>query len=173
MKLKLPDQVLIPLPGIGTLSMTRAEYEAALVPIATPEVPKAQVVPARSAGPLPISSASSERPRGLRYLRLPEVCERVGLKPAMIYKLMGLGRFPKQVKVSERSSRWVESEVESFMVERTAARDRPSPAPVAPPYMRMGEVMKRTGLTSSMLYDRIRKGTFAKWANLPKIARIG
>lgn len=37
----MPDRVLIPLPGIGTLSLTRAEYEAALIQISQPEAPKA------------------------------------------------------------------------------------------------------------------------------------
>jgi excisionase family DNA binding protein len=30
------DRVLIPLPGVGTLSLTREAYEAALIPIAAP-----------------------------------------------------------------------------------------------------------------------------------------
>lgn len=33
----MSDRVLIPLPGIGTLSLTREAYEAALLPIAAPE----------------------------------------------------------------------------------------------------------------------------------------
>jgi prophage regulatory protein len=44
----------------------------------------------------------------------------------MIYRLMGLGRFPKRVKISERASRRIESEVEAFMAERIAERDRRS-----------------------------------------------
>ena len=32
----MADRVLIPLPGVGTLSLTREAYEAALLPIATP-----------------------------------------------------------------------------------------------------------------------------------------
>jgi prophage regulatory protein len=36
--------------------------------------------------------------------------------------------------------------------------------------MRTGEVIKRTGLNSSTIYELIREGTFPKWANLPKIA---
>jgi hypothetical protein len=36
----IPDRVLTPLPGIGTLSLTRSEYEGVLIPIAPPEVPK-------------------------------------------------------------------------------------------------------------------------------------
>jgi len=38
------------------------------------------------------------------------------------------------------------------------------------PYLRMSEVIKRTGLSSSKIYELIRQGAFPKWANLPKIA---
>lgn len=47
---------------------------------------------------------------------------------------------------------------------------RSAPAPEESPYMRVGEVLKRTGLSSSMLYDLIRAGQFPKWAALAKIA---
>jgi hypothetical protein len=40
----MTDRVLIPLPGIGTLSLTKAEYEAALIPIAKPEVDGATIL---------------------------------------------------------------------------------------------------------------------------------
>jgi prophage regulatory protein len=116
--------------------------------------------------------AEVESPRGLRYLRLREVCQRVGLKPSSVYRLIGLGTFPKQVKLSERTAAWIESEIESFMASRIADRDQGSPAqaPAPSPYMRMGEVMKRTGLNSSKIYALIREGKFPKWAKLPKIA---
>lgn len=118
------------------------------------------------------TSAEFESPRGLRYLRLREVCQRVGLKTSSVYRLIGLGKFPKQVKLSERTAAWIESEVESFMESRIADRDQGSPAaaPTPSPYMRMGEVMRLTGLSSSKIYDLVRDGTFPKWANLPKIA---
>jgi prophage regulatory protein len=113
-----------------------------------------------------------DAPRGLRYLRLREVCQRVGLKTSSVYRLIDLGKFPKQVKLSERTAAWIESEVESFMESRIADRDQGSSATTAlpSPYMRMGEVMKRTGLSSSRIYELIREGTFPKWASLPKIA---
>jgi prophage regulatory protein len=112
-----------------------------------------------------------DSPRGLRYLRLREVCQRVGLKPSSVYRLIGLGTFPKQVKLSERTSAWIESEVESFMASRVKERDQGSlDAPPADSlYMRMGEVMKRIGLSSSKIYELIRDGAFPKWAKLPKI----
>jgi predicted DNA-binding transcriptional regulator AlpA len=76
------------------------------------------------------------------------------------------------VKLSERSSAWIESEVEAFMLARAAERDGHSVGVVAAesPYMRMGEVMRRTGLSAAEIYDLVRRGEFPKWANLPKIA---
>lgn len=173
----MTHQVLIPLPGIGTLSLTRAEYDAALIPIAKPEVAKSRSMPTSMSSrraappPLPVENPQARSP-GLHYLRLRDVCARVGLKSSSIYNLIRLGRFPKQVKPSEGTVAWVESEVEAYMEARLAERDArdATPPPLASPYMRMGEVMKRTGLNSSTLYELIRKGIFPKWADLPKIA---
>ena len=71
----MPDLVLIPLPGIGTLSLTPAEYEAALVPIIMPEVSKTEStsrpVSARRADSSPIPREPLERSGGLRYLACP------------------------------------------------------------------------------------------------------
>jgi Prophage CP4-57 regulatory protein (AlpA) len=97
----MTDRVLIPLAGIGTLRLTRAAYEEALVPIPTPGIPKLnpklelllQGLNSTPAQP----RDSMEGPRGLRYIRLPEVCERVGLKRSTVYRLISLGRFPKHI----------------------------------------------------------------------------
>jgi predicted DNA-binding transcriptional regulator AlpA len=43
-------------------------------------------------------------------------------------------------------------------------------APSASLYLRMGEVMRRTGLNHAKIYDGVRNGTFPKWAELPKRA---
>ena len=97
----------------------------------------------------------------------------MGLKRSTIYRLISLGRFPKHIKLSEHASAWIESEIDDFMIARIAERDHESVVvepPPESPYMRMGEVMKRTGLNSSKIYDLVRKGEFPKWANLPKIA---
>lgn len=116
--------------------------------------------------------AEFESHRGLRYLRLREVCQRVGLKSSSVYRLIALGKFPKQVKLSERTAAWIESEVESFMESRIVEREERSAAerPAPSPYMRMSEVMRRTGLNSSTVYELVKAGTFPKWADLPKIA---
>jgi predicted DNA-binding transcriptional regulator AlpA len=84
-----------------------------------------------------------------------------------------LGKFPKQIKLSEHASAWIESEIDDFMFSRIAERDHGSQTLAPPaeyPYMRIGEVMKRTGLNSSKICELVRKGEFPKWANLPKIA---
>jgi prophage regulatory protein len=158
----MPDRVLIPLPGIGTLSLTRAEYEAALIAIAKSEPPRRIEPPART------PATCEAKPPNLRYLRLREVCERVGVGTSTIYKMIAAGAFPKQVKLSVRTAAWIEGEVEAFMNARIAERDQPEPTPMVSPYLRMGEVMQLTGMTHAMIYDGVRAKTFPKWADLPK-----
>ena len=169
--------ILIPLAGIGTLRLTRAAYEEALIPIPTPEIPKSdpklELLLQRLNSTPAQADDSTEGLRGLRYIRLPEVCARVGLKRSTIYRLIGLGRFPKHIKQSEHASVWIESEIDDFMIARIGERDHESLAvepPPESPYLRMGEVMKRTDLNSSEIYELVRKGEFPKWSNLPKIA---
>ena len=97
----------------------------------------------------------------------------MGLKRSTVYRLISLGRFPKHIKLSEHASAWIESEIDDFMMAHIAERDEETLAvepPPESPYMRMGEVMKRTGLNSSKIYELIRKGEFPKWLDLPKIA---
>jgi prophage regulatory protein len=173
----MTDRVLIPLAGIGTLRLTRAAYEEALIPIPTPEIPqsnpKLELLLQRLNSTQAQAKDSMEAPRGFRYIRLPEVCARVGLKRSTVYRLIGLGKFPKHIKLSEHASAWIESEIDDFMIARIAERDDETLAvepPPESPYMRMGEVMKRTGLNSSKIYELIRRGEFPKWSNLPKIA---
>ncbi|WP_080437936.1 helix-turn-helix transcriptional regulator [Burkholderia ubonensis] len=54
-----------------------------------------------------------------RFLRIHEVIYKSGLTRAAIYALPD---FPKPVKIGPRASAWVESEVESWMAARMAAR---------------------------------------------------
>lgn len=63
----------------------------------------------------------------IRFLKLPEVVRRTGLKPDSIYRGGRDGWFPKKVKVSVRSSAWVESEVAEFIAKRIAERDAGRP----------------------------------------------
>lgn len=59
-----------------------------------------------------------------RILKLNEVIHRTALSSTTIYRLVSLGEFPKQVKLSERSSGWLESEVNQWIEKRVkASRD--------------------------------------------------
>ena len=57
-----------------------------------------------------------------KILRLPDVINRVGLKRSTIYQLIETGVFPKQLKLGERSSGWLESEIENWLQTRIGNR---------------------------------------------------
>jgi predicted DNA-binding transcriptional regulator AlpA len=50
--------------------------------------------------------------------------DRVGLRTTQIYQLMNEGRFPRAVRVSNRSSRWPEHEITAYQKACIAERDR-------------------------------------------------
>ncbi len=54
----------------------------------------------------------------MRFLRLNEVKERVGLGRTSIYKLIGEGKFPKPVHVLGRNVAWIDSEIDEWMMDR-------------------------------------------------------
>lgn len=56
-----------------------------------------------------------------RLVRLRTVRERTGLSKSSLYALAHQGRFPRPVKIGERSSGWVEAEVEDWIAQRIAA----------------------------------------------------
>lgn len=86
---------------------------------------------------------------------------------------MSTGAFPKQVKLSLRTAAWIESEVEAFMTARIAERDRPEPTPEDSPHLRMGEVMRLTGMTRAMIYDGVRAKTFPSEQTYQSAAQVG
>lgn len=51
-------------------------------------------------------------------LRLPEVIRRTGLARSTIYKRAAEGTFPKPVKIGQRGSAFIESEVEQWIEQR-------------------------------------------------------
>ena len=63
-------------------------------------------------------------------LRIAEVRRLTGLSDSAIYRAVQRGAFPRPLKLSERSSAWVESEVRGWIATRIAERDaaRPSAA---------------------------------------------
>lgn len=58
-----------------------------------------------------------------RLLRISEVMAIVGKGRSSIYKGVSDGTFPKPVKVTPRTSAWVESEVQEWIDNRIAERD--------------------------------------------------
>jgi prophage regulatory protein len=56
------------------------------------------------------------------YLNLKQVKEITQLSTATIYRLMTQGKFPKQFKLAERTSRWVGSEIEEFINQKIEER---------------------------------------------------
>ena len=59
-----------------------------------------------------------------KLLKMPEVRTKTGLSKSHLYALAQQGLFPKQVKLTERSSAWVESEVQGWIDTRIALRDQ-------------------------------------------------
>ena len=58
-----------------------------------------------------------------RLLRIREVIAATGLRRSTLYSLIGEGRFPRPVRISERTTAWLESEVNDWVTERVAERD--------------------------------------------------
>jgi len=58
-----------------------------------------------------------------RIIRLSEVLEKTGLCRSAIYAQIRAGKFPKQIKLTERSSGWLESEVNQWIEARVSERE--------------------------------------------------
>ncbi|WP_029406845.1 AlpA family transcriptional regulator [Thiomicrorhabdus sp. Milos-T2] len=56
-------------------------------------------------------------------LKINEVVQKCNLSRATIYKKVKEGTFPKQIKLSERSSGWLESEVNDWIESRVKERE--------------------------------------------------
>lgn len=56
-------------------------------------------------------------------LRLPQVKARTGLSRSTLYREIASGRFPAPVRLGERASAWVASEVDAYIEARITARD--------------------------------------------------
>jgi prophage regulatory protein len=60
-------------------------------------------------------------PPTAQLLRLPAVLERTGLSRSSIYRAEANGTFPKHIKLGERASAWLASDVERWIAQRVAA----------------------------------------------------
>jgi prophage regulatory protein len=62
-----------------------------------------------------------------RVLKLHEVEERTGCRRSFIYAKARCGEFPSPIKLSRRSSGWLESEVDSWVKARVTASRKTEP----------------------------------------------
>ncbi|QBH01238.1 helix-turn-helix transcriptional regulator [Xanthomonas oryzae] len=69
----------------------------------------------------PTSAEQHPAPRPLRFLRLPDVLERVALSKSTVYSRVRAKTFPKPVHLGTTSV-WVESEIEAWISARIAER---------------------------------------------------
>jgi prophage regulatory protein len=58
------------------------------------------------------------------FSKLRQVMVMTGLSKSHLYALAQKGEFPKPIKLSERSSAWVEAEVQDWIEAKIAARDQ-------------------------------------------------
>ena len=58
-----------------------------------------------------------------QIIKLPAVIKLSALSSATIYRLIKIGEFPKQIKLSERSSGWLLNEVEQWLDSNVNARE--------------------------------------------------
>lgn len=63
------------------------------------------------------------QPESQRVLRIRETSYKVGLSKTSVYESVKKGTFPKPLRLSERSSGWLESELNQWLEERAAARE--------------------------------------------------
>jgi prophage regulatory protein len=56
-----------------------------------------------------------------RFLRFPEVKERVGFSRSQVHLLINQGKFPAPIKLGARASAWTESSINLWIAERVAA----------------------------------------------------
>ena len=58
-----------------------------------------------------------------KILKVKQVAEEINISVAQVYKLVSLGRFPKPIKLGERGSGWLTTEIDAWLQSRVDARD--------------------------------------------------
>ena len=70
-----------------------------------------------------VAQATDEKPvEDKDVLRMPEVCRRTGLSRSTIYEKIGNSEFPAPIKISQRASGWLASEIATWLEERANER---------------------------------------------------
>ena len=58
--------------------------------------------------------------RDLKLYRMPTAMQLTGLARSTIYKVMRLGRFPKQVHLTDQSVAWRSSDIDAWIASRSS-----------------------------------------------------
>ena len=58
-----------------------------------------------------------------KVLKAKQVAEEINVSVPQVYKLVSLGRFPKPIKLGERGSGWLTSEIDDWLQSKVDARD--------------------------------------------------
>jgi prophage regulatory protein len=72
----------------------------------------------------PTNTVAAVSANPIAILRLPEVLRRVGKCRSGLYRAINAGLFPRPIKLSDRAVAWLEWEVEQWLCDRIAERDR-------------------------------------------------
>ena len=59
----------------------------------------------------------------MKVLKAKQVAEEINVSVSQVYKLVSEGSFPKQIKLSERGSGWLITEIDAWLQSRVDARD--------------------------------------------------
>lgn len=74
---------------------------------------------------------TSQNKQSIEFIRLPEVRKLTSLSTATIYRMVACGKFPKQVKLGDRSVAWVKTELQAWgqkKIDDTRASDSAFPS---------------------------------------------
>ncbi len=58
-----------------------------------------------------------------KVLKVKQVATEINVSVPQVYKLVSLGRFPKPIKLGERGSGWLTSEIDAWLQSRVDVRD--------------------------------------------------
>ena len=59
----------------------------------------------------------------MKILKVKQVAEEINVSVPQIYRLVSIGSFPKPIKLGERGSAWLVSEVDAWLQSRVDLRD--------------------------------------------------
>lgn len=82
----------------------------------------AQAPQVRCFGDFVLSHPNTAPSSSSRILRPREVFQRVGLSRTAVYDAARQGKFPRPIKLTERATGWLESEVDAWIAARAAER---------------------------------------------------